>query len=285
MSVPRKHHFVPKFYLASWCGSDRKLSLYQRINDRIEVQKTNPRSTAFEPELYSLQNAPVEIKQIIETGCMQPVDDKAAKALRIIKKGKQATLSISQRADWARFILSLRVRIPEKVDYLSEYVPSEHRRMLSLDSDEYEGLRSENDPASFVDWIERNFPGFIDNLGRLMIPKLIDNPEIVNMITAMDWWTADFSDASVDLLTCDRPCVFTHDLKNENCLIILPLSPTLAFFASGNSVKLREKLIGIGASQLARMINESIVSQAVKYVYARSSSHQLFVERRLRNTS
>jgi len=66
MSEPIDHHFVPVFYLNRWAGPDGKIAVYAEKGSRVVVSRLRPRSTGFEPELYSLSAVDDSKRQTIE---------------------------------------------------------------------------------------------------------------------------------------------------------------------------------------------------------------------------
>lgn len=282
MSDPLDHHHVPIFYLSSWCGSDNKLQKFNRVNTKVVTNRVSPKYTAFEPGLYSLTKVSKEKKQFIEKNFMnKEVDDKASLVMKFLINNGSDSLTEKQRSDWSRFLMSLRLRNPELISDLREEATAELKRQLNLAPEEYKELAADDDPETLSEWVEDNDTGLVDNFGMLMLPGLINNPEIHENITAMNWWTVDFRYSTVNLLTSDRPCLFTSGIRSENCVIALPLTPTLSFFACRNN-SMKNKLMKQGISSLAKRQNESIVGQAVKYVYSTDKSHFKFIMRQLR---
>ena len=209
------------------------------------------------------------------------VDDRAATSMRvIIEKGVQA-LTSRQRSDWTRFLIAQRLRTPEMIEYLRTEASDDFRANLNLDTEEYERERDVGDPQTLEEWTEENRPGLIENFGLFMLPEMIDNPKFHNEIRTMGWWTEDFSGASVDLLTSDRPCLFVSSPNGKIRVFAIPLTPQLAFFAC-NEAWMRRELLSRGISKLAKYLNESIVRAAVESVYGTGRQHFRFVERRLR---
>ena len=82
MSSPVNHHFVPIFYLDRWTGSDGKVVVYVRKGGRVVNSRLSPRSTGFEPELYSLAGVDGLKRQAIETEFFsKQIDNRAALVL------------------------------------------------------------------------------------------------------------------------------------------------------------------------------------------------------------
>jgi hypothetical protein len=86
--------------------------------------------------------------------------------------------------------------------------------------------------------------------------------------------------SNLTLLTSDRPYIRIHGLKDPHCVIVLPLSPRLAFVAT-HSIEVQQALLRQGTRQLVKSINARLVAQAVKHVYGTDNSHLRFVENRL----
>jgi hypothetical protein len=57
VSIPRKHHYSPVFYLKRWAGTDGWLCEHKRLGvvglrDRIVTRRTFPTGTGYEKDLY-----------------------------------------------------------------------------------------------------------------------------------------------------------------------------------------------------------------------------------------
>ena len=93
--------------------------------------------------------------------------------------------------------------------------------------------------------------------------------------------TFDLSSARHELLTSDQPYVMTRGLGDSRCIVAFPISPRFAFVATHDR-EMESRLLNLGVSKIARAINESVVGQAERHVYGRTSAHLAFVEKRLR---
>jgi hypothetical protein len=94
----------------------------------------------------------------------------------------------------------------------------------------------------------------------------------------MHWGVLRSDGANPDILTCDRPLFLSHGVNDPRCVIALPISPSALFLASRNQQKL-DKLITMESSSLVRAVNETTVTQAVRYVYGAHDGALSFVER------
>ena len=67
MSDPKKHHYIPQFYLSKWISDENeKFQYHYWIENRLISSRISAKNTAFEHYLYSLENVPKEQKQAME---------------------------------------------------------------------------------------------------------------------------------------------------------------------------------------------------------------------------
>lgn len=280
MNEPISHHFVPVFYLSNWCESNGMVPFSMRRDDcSIFQSRVKPSETAFENRLYSYEKVPKKQRQAVEKLFFTAeVDTKAAPILRKIVTGEIGILSPEERADWTRFLIAARLRVPEIVHDLKKTATEELRRSLTEDHEEYLAVKGAVNAPTLLAWAERKFVGLTDNFGMMILPDIITDPNHTGIIAGMNWWMEDVSGANVQLLTSDRPLWVSTGLMKPNCLLALPLSPTHIFFASRNG-DLQTALHRVGTNRLARRCNESIASQAARFVYGRAEA--AFIDRRL----
>jgi hypothetical protein len=271
------HHFVPRFFLSGWITNHR-LTRFQWVRGTLEVREVGIKRIAGREHLYALHHVPAD-PQFAEREFMGPfIDDPAANVYHRMV-GPPARLSPTQRSIWTRFLMSLRVRTPEVIDRLRTEAADELRRRLAEQPDHYDALRRPNDPATLLDFMEQHRPGFVADFGIRMLPDLMNHAPIARTIFQMYWWVQHFNGATVDLLTSDRPLIVTPALDSPNCIMALPLTPQLAFFAV-HSLDVAKRVASTPASRLARALNHETVRLADKQVYAANARQTEFVRRR-----
>src|SRR5215469_5440993 len=117
MADPKKHHFLPVFYLKGWCDSNGTVVEYSRPYSKVVARSVPPTATGYKLFLYTLEGKPGDEKQYIEKNSMGPiVDDRAAHALRILIAGDKSALTGQMRGHWTRFLLASLLRRPFSVD-------------------------------------------------------------------------------------------------------------------------------------------------------------------------
>ncbi len=281
MNEPIDHHYIPVFYLSQWCDTAGKVVRYYRPHKEVIASPITPKSTGYEPQLYALDGYPDDQKQWVEKNYMGPVvDAPASKALRILLAQNSLDMTPETRTDWVRFLMSLILRNPEAVANTNAEMRAGLTAKFSQHSDWYEANKAPNDPPTFVEWAQNNIPLVWDNSGKLHLPDFIENPGIGTVLIRMHWFTFDLGNSAFTLLTGDRPFIRTHGLKDQRCVVVLPISPRFAFVAT-HAPEVDLHLSRVDPAQLVKDINARIVAQAVKHVYGASDCHLQFVENHL----
>jgi len=103
VNEPRKHHYIPQFYLKKWARPDGRVLCYKRIpTGAVIADWVTPKSTAYEVDLYTLKHLPEDIRQAIEKNVTADVDNRAAAAMQKMIAAKSAdTLTAEERLGWA----------------------------------------------------------------------------------------------------------------------------------------------------------------------------------------
>jgi len=282
MNEPYKnHHYLPVFYLSQWAGTDGKVVRYYRPHREVVASRITPKRTGYEPGLYGLDGYAPSLNNVIEKEFMAlVVDDPAAHALRVLIERDQSKLTPELREAWTRFVMSLHVRTPAKVEYITQQAAQNLRRSLLSNPEEYDAIRTATDPPTLLEWVEQNAPAILPNFGKQMLPSIITHQETGDAIIRMRWWTVEITQEFPDLLTCDHPVFISHGIPDDKCLIAVPLSPRFIFFATRNPATL-DRVMARGIVEVTKLLNESIVNQAQKFVYGATDRHLGFVENRL----
>ena len=284
MSSPKAHHFVPRFYLARWTDSDGRLVVYARKNNRLVVDRLNPKSTGFEPGLYSISGVDEDKRQLIETQFFsEQIDNPAAQIIQELVEQRVGRLTLEQHVLFACFLMSLRARHPGAIEMAREQGASLLRSHLGRNPEEYEALRAEGDPSTLNEWADHHIPVRVQNFGLDVVQKVITHPEVSRRLSESRWSVVGFTsaDGRHRLLTSDRPCILKGNLVDGSFLIVLPLSPNHVFLAC-NDPRSEEYLRHLPPDGLVTAINQEVVSSAAKYVYGTDDGQVQFVDELLK---
>jgi len=280
-----RHHYVPQFLLAPWArdNADKKIEVFRLDIAGLPSSRRTPKHTGFEEDLYALtvdKVAGME-KQTIEKQFLMRIDNNGARIRNKLENDGLKSLTPKDMADWARFVMSLRIRQPNIITSLQADATEHLKEMLNEQPEEYEELISDDAPKTLEEWTKQQFPGLIENIGLSFFHELVDNPDIGNKILNMRWWIWDFSDSPYELLLSDNPCIFTSGIDDPNCIFALPISPRKVFLAT-QSDNVAQILRQQSTRDLSIRINESSVSQSQTRIFARQQFPvRSFIENRL----
>lgn len=280
LNEPADHHFVPIFYLNAWCGNDGRLERYSRPYNNIVTDRCPPKSTGFERDLYSLKGTSPTRKQLVEKRFMHAVDTRAAKVFSALRKG-QRELSVTERSDAARFIMSLRTRTPEALERLRRYGLPEIMATLEAHPEQHQAFTAAAGSTDLSEWLRSTMPELVENVGVLGLQKLVDNSNVGSRLVNMTWRMYGVQNANTDLLTSDRPCLVAPSTDGIRRLIALPVAPRLLLVISDNLAAL-DRTNTMTPNQLVKAVNRDIVAHASRYVYGTGKHHLLLVQKRLR---
>jgi Protein of unknown function (DUF4238) len=270
----QKHHYVSRFYLDAWAGSDGKLGYYKRVKSKLVYDRISPRSTAYDVNLYATRNAKIDERNSIEEA-LSLIETKASATLRLMHDSLDK-LTPEHRIFWSAFLIALMMRHPKGISNIEELF---HRTMDSDSADtqkRYEAIRQPGNPLTFVEYVNAKVPGIQRDLSLRVFARAVADPELIKAIGNKPWTIRELSDSVTnhEFLTSDRPLLTTSGLAMPDCLIALPVGPRHAFLATHNP-----DYFGLADNQLVRFLNEQVVSQAVQYIYSNNDSQTRYIER------
>jgi hypothetical protein len=281
LSAPDKHHYLPVFYLSQWAAPDGKVIRYHRPVSVVVAHPIAPKNTGFERGLYRLDGYASEQSNAIETGFMSAVvDNEGAQAMQVLTAGDLGRMTPELGRAWVRFIMAMHVRHPARVEQITEQVAEMTRQSLMSNPEEYEALRKPNDPPTLLAYVEQKIPELITNRGKQFLPGIISHETIGEIVRHMKWQTVEILHDDLDFLTCDRPLHMSHGISDDRCFIAVPMSPRIVFLATRDADTFKS-VLGGGIEAFAKSLNEVLVSQADKYVYAAHDRHSPLVEKLL----
>lgn len=265
MSIPRDHHFLPKFYTARWVTSG-SLICYTRPRPYgpLHGRAASPKAVGKRRDLYRYTEGFDEIdRQRIEVKLFGPIETRASEALRKIDEGEPG--SGSDKIGLVQFVLSLQFRSPSRIDHL----------LLELKK-RFEGIDLKyHEPLEFNE--------FDRDLVLDLVGDLISSDILIEAIGEMQAFRVDVP-SDHKLLTSDHPLIISQGIDHQDAFIILPYAPDrLVIFAR------RESTVARFSDQdpklLAYELNDAVVRQARHFVISPDQSSRRFIDNRfLRNT-
>ncbi len=210
-----RQHYVPRFYLDSFCDDEGHLYVYDKTTSRTFT--TRPESIAAEKDFYQL---PVELTGTGDARelemAMSDVEGDAAKIIRTWVRttgSPDFCVTSSEKQQFALYIALQLLRTREQREILSEF----QRRTLASNQTRVEDSKLHNHLLWNSDLVQE----FADQLSRFI-------------------WIIARNSSKIQFLTSDHPVV-VKDSTNTNWLlaprifeagvqIILPLTPTLILY-------------------------------------------------------
>lgn len=262
MPEPKRHHYLPEFYLRRW-AKDGKVWRFLRPNGPrsvVHAKFVAPKSAGFKTELYSYPN-PVDPAhaQTIERDFLQIIDSKGSAALAKAEKNEPATLN--DKAALSQFLLSMMHRSPARIEHLAV----ELAKRVQESDDEM--------PADFIR--HHTLSLFSD---------LIASESMIEGLTKMSTYIVAMGPHRHFLMTSDCPIMISNGLYHRNSFVMLPIGPS-KLLVLANRPEIPEAFANQETGKLVLALNDAVVTQAKDLVIGTRKSERRFVENRLnRNT-
>ncbi|WP_027058636.1 DUF4238 domain-containing protein [Mesorhizobium loti] len=275
---PIKHHFLPVFYLKRWAQTDGRLIEFSKpFGNQVKPKRVHPEGTGYISRLYAIQGLPDEVSHEMEREFLSPIDSKAADALKTMLEGGE--FSVAQRLAWSGFLATLLSRMPSDIGMLRENITELSSTIAPGFENIFQALKPENEARTFeqmtAEFLAEAAPRAIGHAKNLM-----SNERLISGLAAMEWSVLTVDRAIHELLTSDRPVIYTNVLGSAASHVIVPIGPR-KLFVGVNDRALVEKIKRIGEDKLVSATNAAVVGAAHKLVYGRTDSQIRFVQNRM----
>jgi uncharacterized protein DUF4238 len=277
VSIPRKHHYIPVFYLKQWTGADGRLCEYKNFGSRILTRRTFPAGTGYEKDLYRVERLPDALAQAVESKFMQMVDTEANYALEKIVSGSTTPWDAGMRSAWTRFILSPRFRNPEAVHVIKRQMQDVWKAGVDNLRANYDKLRRPTDPPTFEEFMARAEPEAPHKAALMLLQQIIDNQRVGPLSStcsgAVCLWPLPASPYL--LLTGRWTCLTDWPRKTRisRCQLVPRCSLCRAMMLHGPTCR--------EPNLVVKHVNLAVVSQARKFVWGVNHGHLPFVQKRM----
>jgi hypothetical protein len=274
-----KHHFIPKFLLQKWqTGADDKLTSFRWAHGRLKYNRRKAKSVAKLSHLYSTDLASQIPNNSVERDFMGPlVDDPAAVVHSILLAKGISALSPEHRKNWARFLVSQWLRVPDKIDFLKQR--SRAIQMRDNMRVEEETLRDGEPLVPPLQLSEDHESKLSDDLAIHTLPYIVNSKLLNGVLLKATWNLRKVKWTKFDFVISDVPLIYMGQM-NSSFLIALPLSPRLLFVAYPNDSS-SKKIDKTSDYSLTIQINLSQAMQAKSYVFATDDRQLALVRKHL----
>lgn len=275
MHSPQKHHFLPVFYLKQWAddASGRIVEFSAPYKNLVKPKRVHPEGTGYIHKLYAQEGLPPEAASRMESDFFSPVDSRAADALHILINGH--SIPEAQRRAWATFIASLMCRMPQDVEMVKNMTKELTELISPLFRRFYEASKPADEPSRFDELTEQLIASSADR-GLRQLERLITHQRVVEGLCAMHWALVSVR-ADRELLTSDRPVIYTNVLGHPESHVVLPVGPQRLFVAVHDTDFL-SNFQHMKSIDLVDLANTAAVEQANRYAYGRNDDQLDFVQ-------
>jgi hypothetical protein len=286
MNEPKRHHYLPQFYLEGFC---RNGGLWVYDRDRDEFRFQTPKNTALKSHYYSVEGANGSKRTDIETYLSQ-VENRASQVMA--KLLTQQAITEPERAAFALFVAFMMNRVPDfeksmnaieshVIKQICSQILSDEGRVQAV-LDRMERNTGEKPEASAKELAKIHADGQFDVVMhrneslRLMLSLSI---EIANWFQQMEWVVLH-SSQKTSFITTDNPAILTPPMGFDSGFYGVGILTTGArkYFPLSQSACLvicdhgnHMGHLGID-KQAVRGINLVLASQSDRFVIGRDES-------------
>ena len=284
MDEPKKHHYIPAFYLRGWERPETgKLVEFRKLSGKLAIKEVTAQNTGFQKLLYSYaSDDDAGMDHTFESEYLSSLDNDGANALRAINE-PDPQFTDEVKVTWSRLMVSLMTRSPEDVDAFkkcSDFMhanPSPMRqRLITSMCEEFK-----IDPQEAEEIMASLRPQDISFTAFKALGHLMEWSKLIPVLCAMTWRVRDFQGAKNTLLISDRPVINNRELAMPSGLLVMPVGPTRLLILHGSKSSDADHLRYSSEDVAVRSCNKLIVEAARQYVWSTSQDQERFVGNRI----
>ena len=284
--VSREHHFVPKLLLRPWLvkkptGDEILLDYWwDPRSDSLACKTRGLDRFCFQLDLLSLKKHPLG-RDAIERIFFGDIDTQGSLARDVLLNSGPSALSVDQRCDFARLLMSLEARRPANVERLRTEGSATFRDDLDNDPDILREFDNHGIKVLPSDFVERILGRDLEDGALTIVQRLVDNPNVGRRLINAHWDVRRLNSLSGSLTLSDRPLIRINGFDQTGAAWLLPLSPDSAFIACNDKPNLT-KLMRLSDRRFVKEFNRSSVRQTERFVFCIDKSHEDWIGRHLR---
>lgn len=279
VSTARKHHYVPKSYLAAWTQDgtiDGQLLVVDKQTGKDWSVK--PVNAAKETDLYMIDVADTEgeVSATSIEADFGRIEDEAAPIVKRVLAGEALPYG-SDRVRVLTLLATLVVRVPSRLkwlnDVLREGVELVHKRMDA--SGELESPENPALAAQMKDWLDRGLIKVTIKQNAVLGHMVSMLPTLLNLLSLRRWTVLRTRPDAGDLVCTDHP-VLLEWIKQpqpgaspgfgiKNTAVFVPIGPSAALLGLWDA---EPKDVTLTRNQVA-FWNGELLGYASRFVFSR----------------
>lgn len=280
---PRKHHYIPRFWLARWAAPDGRMVRYERpIPGKIVASWRYPSEVAWVKDLYRFPDDDAAGEQWLEQRVFQRIDSMAAPVLDSMLRPHPRGLEPAELSAWALLIRSLMHRTPENLRSTKAALRRIEEHLATEIRENYEELRGPGDPSTFAEYASSLHQHERERTALRLLPDLIMNRRIGTFMINMKWRIFAVDAGCPRLLMSDEPVARTDGIGNPGGHLAMPLSPSRLLVMAESDEAMRT-ITAIPLREMAQNMNRWTVESARRFVVAADRNQERFIRNRFGN--
>ena len=277
MSITQHQHYLPQSYQRGWADAENRVHVYEWRQNKLVCAPKSTKSTGGRAGLYFISMAPPGHQNFMEDVFWKKIDQWGADGLTLLRNNDPAAGSKINRERLAIFIMSLEFRNPRKIAQLD----ADARRCVLAGclKDNYAANRAPHEPETFDEFVEALDQPGLTELGAKYLRTLVFSQAIRTQLLSMDWQVVAITNGE-PLLTSDVPLIRYKGLKEDDGILLLPISPKEFFVAFNHgSIDMMKSIdYNIQTGIFIDAINRYVVRSKIEFVYGVDDSQMRFVE-------
>lgn len=284
MDEPKKHHYIPAFYLRGWERPETgKLVEFRKLPGKLAIKEVTAQYTGFQKLHYSYaSDDDAGMDHTFESEYLSSLDNDGANALRAINE-PDPQFTDEVKVTWSRLMVSLMTRSPEDVDAFKKCLEFVHANPSPLRQRLIASMCEELDidPRESEEVMASLRPHDMSFTALKALGHLMEWNKLIPVLCAMTWRVRDLQGAKNTLLISDRPVLNNQELAMPSGLLAMPVSPTRLLILHGSKSSDADHLRYSSEDVAARSCNQLIVEAARQYVWSTSQDQERFVGNRI----
>lgn len=282
MSDPKRPHFVPKLLLRPWLvGNNLHGYYWHPWRNQLACNARGLDAFCNQLDLLTLRAAGRK-RYDIEKIFFGDIDDRGATARDELLSNGISSLTVDQRCDFARLLISLEARRPYVVNkllredgptYFKGEIDSDPEILAAFDA---EGI--DHPPSAYA---EQELGMCFEDRALGMIQGLVDNRRVGVVLINAHWDVFRVGPYHGKFVLSDRPLIRINPFDKPGASWIMPLTPN-AVFVAFNHIENLNRVKRLSRPRLVKEVNRSSVQQADRFVFSVNQSDNAWIGNHLR---
>jgi hypothetical protein len=159
------------------------------------------------------------------------------------------------------------MRLPAEIMQFKSSVRSDWVRVVNDLQTEYVKQRNDDDPDTFADFLETEWPDRLSRLTFQIITELMTHSGIGQMINNFIWKVADMRNYKFEMITADRSIWATATFTENDAMMLMPVGRNLLFIAAPQPDTIL-RLLSRPRSETVRNLNRLLAQHADGRAYS-----------------